>query len=765
MKYNIFIKKAFLAVALLLMPSIMVADKIEIQDTTVIVVGKGQTNKKGVFTATNSTSFDSILVDEIVLTYTGKKTADLSIVDSASNKMLFSYEVTNSMSKTEMKNSIFSLLAGHTYIIKHGNIKSWNMTISNPSALNELNETTDTSNVDSNGKEKDNDDEEDDDDDEKEAETSFWWLLCVLVLITAGIGFFYWFKRNRKKEQKHEQKHQEGEATPKDDETIPAPSLITSESEESKINEINNYNTIIAQLKEEAEKGRKRLRTLKGIAALLGLKEDQLNQIEYKIGELKIKANQNKQIGVETPIVETTKNKPEPSGYEDIYTAQEEVAKELLRKFEQRNVFAKAIENAKKRCYVKEPKESEILQYLIDEIAKTLRSLYSQIESVSDKNHEPINDTADVLESESHPEWLNKRLKELFDFTCDERKSVRQNLEQLISERTETTSNRNAKEEATPSIEIEKLVEEKLTKAKVDWEADAKQDKENALAVKETEIEGLKRQLETKNGIITNLEGQIVDKNDAISRKEQIIIDKESVINEKAQIISDRDSELQKLKDKHKQELQTEVETLVGKLRQYTNAIEWRPMLDPCNNDDATLNQCTDIESRLNEKLREMKERLTGFTTVENALPEETYIAIQKALTSEITIDESVVNSLCRLFAYSNLAFMTDIKREYGVRLRRKNIHEVYETLENLYIQFGIKFQIPPLFVMESKDGDYENVTGQAYSELGNLCPNVSNHCDNIDSNMRLKDVIVDIDKIGFIKDGIVLSKARILTF
>lgn len=765
MKYNIFIKKVFLAVALLFIPSIMVADKIEIQDTTVIIVGKGQTNKKGVFTVTNSTSLDTISVDEIILSYSGKKTTDLSIVDSASNKTIFFHEVTNSMSKTEMKNSIFSLLPGHTYIIKHGNIKTWNMTIPNPSVLNELNETADTSKVNSKGKEKDNDDEEDDD--EKEDETSFWWLLCVLVLITAGIGFFYWFKRNRKKEQKHEQKLQEGEATSKDGEAIPAPSLITNESEESKINEINNSsnNTIIAQLKEEAEKGRKRLRTLKGIAALLGLKEDQLNQIEFKIGELKRKANQNQQIGIETRIVETPKIEPEPSGYEDIYTAQEEVAKELLRKFEQRNVFAKAIENAKKKCYVKEPKESEILQYLIDEIAKTLRSLYNQIESASDKNLEPVNDTADVVESESHPEWLNKRLKELFDFTCDERKSVRQNLEQLISERAETASDRKAKEESAPSIEIEKLVEEKLTKAKVDWEADAKQDKENALAVKETEIEGLKRQIETKNGIITNLEGQIVDKNDAISEKEQIIIDKDSVISEKTQIISDRDSELQELKDRHKQELQTEVETLIGKLHQYTNAIEWRPMLDPCNNDDATLNQCTDIESRLNEKLREMKERLTGFTTAENTVPEEARIAIQKALTSEITIDESVVNSLCRLFAYSNLAFMTDMKREYGVRLRRKNIHEVYEALENLYIQFGIKFQIPPLFVMESKDGDYENVTGQAYSELGNLCPNVSNHCDNIDSDMKLKDIIVDIDKIGFIKDGIVQSKARILTF
>ena len=759
MKY-IIIKRTFLAVALLFIPSIMVADKIELQDSTIIVVGKGQTNKKGVFTATNSTSLDSILVDEIVLTYTGKQKNNLSIVDSASNDTLFFHEVTSSMSKQEMKNSLFSLWAGHTYIIMHGNVKTWNMTIPNPSVTNKLNETADTSKANSNGKEKDNVDKEEDED--KEDETSFWWLLCVLVLITAGIGFFYWFTRNRKKEQKHEQKLQEVEVKSKNGEMING-----YWNRISNINETNNLSnsTEITQLKEEAEKGKKRLKRLKDIASLLDLKEDQLTLIEVKIKELKGIVNTINQKN-KAPQAENTSNVQKLPVYEDIYAVRNEVAKDLLRKFEQRSIFENSLQNAKtKYKYWREPKDYEVLLNLIDEIARALRSFDNQAKERSDKNREPIIDSSEIEKSESHTEWLYSRLKDLFNFSCDEKASIRQNLEQLISERTEALVDRKALEEVTPSIEIEKVVEEKLTKAKVDWEADAKQDKENALAVKETEIEGLKHQIETKNGIITNLEGQIVDKNDAISEKEQIIINKDSIISKKTQIISDRDSELQELKDRHKQELKTEVETLVGKLHQYTNAIEWRPMLDPCNNDDATLNQCTDIETRLSEKLLEMKERLTDFTTVENAVPEETRIAIQRALTSEITIDESVVNSLCRLFAYSNLAFMTDMKREYGVRLRRKNIHEVYETLENLYIQFGIKFQIPPLFVMESKDGDYENVTGQAYSELGNLCPNVSNHCDNIDSNMRLKDIIVDIDKIGFIKDGIVQSKARILTF
>ena len=763
MKCNIFIKKSFLAVVLLFIPSIMVADKIEIQDSTVIIVGKGQTNKNGVFTPNGSASLDSILVDEIVLTYTGKEKHVLSIVDSTSNQQLFSREVKNGMSKSEMENLIFALTIGHTYIIQHGNEKKWSMTIPNPDAGKGEDASNVTSTI-----EKDNDKEDEEDegdkDDKEDNEKSYSWLICVIVAICAGTGFLYWHKRNHQKKQKHAQNQQKNESPSIDVENVPVVSGISEECEELEINESNNTNEI-AQLLEKVEKGKKHQKQLKRIATLLGLREDQLNLIEQNIKHLKdiennVRQNKDQTLSSKNPQIES-----QAPIYEDIYSARDEIAKELLKKFEQRSIFDESIQNAKKRCYVKEPKESEILQFLIDEIAKTLRSLYNQIESASDKNLEPVNDTADVVESESHPEWLNKRLKELFDFCYDESKSVRQNLEQLIIEKTETISDRKRIEETTPNIEIEKVVEEKLTKAKVDWEADAKQDKENALAVKDIEIEGLKRQLKEKDGTVKDLEGQIVDKDEIISKKELIIKDKESVISEKSQIISYRDAELKTLQDRRKQELQTEVETQVNKLQQYTNAIEWRPMLDPCSNDDATLNQCTDIENRLNAKLIEMKERLTEFTTAENALPNLVRTTIQDALVAEITTEESVVNSICRLFAYSNLSFMTDMKREYGVRLRRKNVHEVYKALENLYIQFGINFQIPPLFVMESKDGDYENVTGQAYSELGNLCPNVNNHCDNIDSEMKLKDIIVDIDKIGYAIDGSVQRNARILTF
>lgn len=756
MRHNIVVEKFFGVVAMLLIPSIMMADKIELQDSIVIVVGKGQTNKNGFFIPSSDTiRIDSIFIDEIVLSYTGRQKQVLSVVDSVLNQPLFSHDVTNSMSEKEMlKDTLsFSLLAGHKYTIKHGDKKSWGIIISDVAA--ETIEVPDSTNNDSIGTMPNVEGVA------TRTNLSWWFWLCVGIIV--GAGSLYFFIRNRhRKNTVHEQKKLKSDTTTEKDILSPKAKGDEEGSEKTSSKVVVNKSDQFQFVDKEE---RNRLKKLKRIATMLGLKESQLNLIEFKINELQKESNQKKQISHVTPIDNNREKKPEVKGYKDIYAVHDEVAKELLRKFEQRSVFAETINKAKERCYVKEPKESEVLKYLIDEIAKTLRTLSSQIESASEKNHEPVTDTVDVVKYESHPEWLNKRLKELFDFTYDKKESVKKNLEQLILERTEKKSGNGTTENSTTNIETQTAIKEELKKAKEKWEAESKKEKADALAKKEEEIDGLKQELETKDGIISGLNGQIVNKERTICEKEQIILGKNSTINEMTQKITDRDSELQRLKDKHKQELQTKVEALVNKLNLYTEAIEWRTILDPCGNDDASMNQCTDIENRLNKKLRQMKERLCGFAIVENATPEQTRMAIQKALTMEIAIDESVVNSLCRLYAYSNLAFMTDMKREYGVRLRRKNIHEVYEAMETLYIQFGIKFLIPPLFVMESKDGDYENVTGQVYSELGNLCPNVNNHCDNIDSNMRLKDVIVDIDKVGYAIDGSVQRKARILTF
>ncbi|MCQ2771329.1 MAG: hypothetical protein MJ236_05980 [Clostridia bacterium] len=683
------ILKVVVAIAMMFMSSAVMADKLEIQDSTIIVVGKGQTNKKGVFTATEAISFDSISVDEIVLTYTNRKSNTLSITDLLTKKSVFSHDVKNSMTKGEMQNLCFSLLSGHTYIIQHGS-KKWNIEIESPHCANNNLVPTDSAKVDSIGvKQQEGNDNEN---------AGLSWLLWLLGGIeNAGLSWLLWLLGGICVGaiggicvcvcviHKHQSDNKNEQATSKEGNDNIDEKVATD------TNNVCEYKPNVDANPKQANKSEKpqqdvkdqgHKKTLQEIARLLELKDCQLQYqfFESKINEIRIKSK-------------------------------EEVAKELLKKFQESSGFEQLIEQARKKCNVNNPKENEILHNLVDEIAQKPRSLNNQINETVVKHDEPNIETGKNEVTESHIKWLSNHLRESFDFNYNENESVTFNIEQLINNNItkEVTSNSKVKE-STANIEI--AVNEALKNAKLEWEHNSRK-----------EIDGLNSQ------------------------------------------INEKDETIQILNDQYKQEQESAVDALVEKLRRYTDMIEWLPMLDPCDNDEVTSNQCADIENRLDVKLKEMKERLSGFTSAKGVTPEQTFGAIQDALIFEITVDESIVNSLCRLYAYSQLPFMTDMKREYGVRIRRKNVNEIYQALENLYIQYGVKFQLPSLFVMESKDGDYENVTGQAYSELSNLCPNVNNHCDNIDTSMKLKDVIVDIDRIGYYVNGVIQSKARVLTF
>lgn len=732
------ILKVVVAIAMMFMSSAVMADKLEIQDSTIIVVGKGQTNKKGVFTATEAISFDSISVDEIVLTYTNRKSNTLSITDSLTKKSVFSHNVTNSMTKGEMQNLCFSLLSGHTYIIQHGS-KKWNITIDSPHYANNNIAPTDSAKVDSIGvKQPEGNNNEN---------TGLSWLLWLIGGICVGAiggicGYVFYI-------HKHQSDNKNEQVTSKDgndniDENV---ATDTNNVCEDKSNvDTNPKQANKSDKPQQDAKDQVHKKTLQKIARLLGLEDYQLQYqfFESKINEIQTKSKEEERSVIPSVNVRTEVSQPQQE--EDIYTARDVIAKELLKKFQQRSVFNQVIEQARKKCFVNNPKENEILNNLVDEIAKTLRSLNSRLEEAVVKHDETNIETEGA---DSYTKWLNNRLTELFDFKYNESESVRFNIERLIKNKIEEFTDNSKIEESTVNIDI--AVKEALEKAKLEWELNSRNEKEIEIKAKDYQIEDLKTQLGTKVGEIDGLKTQLVNTKNKIDG-----------LNSQ---IKGKDETIQILNDKYKQEQESAVDALVEKLRRFTDMIEWLPMLDPCDNDEVTSNQCADIENRLDVKLKEMKERLSGFTSAKGVTPEQTFRAIQEALIFEITVDESIVNSLCRLYAYSQLPFMTDMKREYGVRIRRKNVNEIYQALENLYIQYGVKFQLPSLFVMESKDGDYENVTGQAYSELSNLCPNVNNHCDNIDTSMKLKDVIVDIDRIGYYVNGVIQSKARVLTF
>lgn len=188
-----------------------------------------------------------------------------------------------------------------------------------------------------------------------------------------------------------------------------------------------------------------------------------------------------------------------------------------------------------------------------------------------------------------------------------------------------------------------------------------------------------------------------------------------------------------------------------------------KTILHPCSDNDES--QCVDIEDRLFGELQNTVSRLKTFRVADDSIPADTRKAIQEILIHEISVENSPINTICRYYAYSRLPFMTDTSREYGITFSRKNMSELYNAVETLYVQFGINLSIPDLFVAGFEEGHFENLTGQTYGDLDNLCQNSRNHFDHIDSKVKPSNVIVDVINVGYTVDGNVRRISSVLTY
>lgn len=235
-------------------------------------------------------------------------------------------------------------------------------------------------------------------------------------------------------------------------------------------------------------------------------------------------------------------------------------------------------------------------------------------------------------------------------------------------------------------------------------------------------IDGLNTTIEENNTRISNLESE---KKTLMSPSAQLI----SVLHEKAATVRDA----------------------------------MKTILNPCS--DADEAQCIDIEDRLFNSLKQFLEQVRSFDVDENTTPVETRKQVQQLLVDGITQENSSINTICRYFAYSRLPFMTDTSREYGITFKRRNMVELFNAIAGMYTMLGISFEIPSLFVMGIDEGDFENMTGQAYGDLDNLCQNSRNHFDNIDSKVKPTNVIVDIVNVGYSIDGQNIRKPSVLTY
>lgn len=357
----------------------------------------------------------------------------------------------------------------------------------------------------------------------------------------------------------------------------------------------------------------------------------------------------------------------------------------------------------------------ELEKLLQDFDVNTLQNLPEAIRKK--KNNELLKSVADKVSTlfpgqnmDSVQKLVNALFREVKD-AKDSSDKIADNLEVRISSRDKTYTSSEGKRDVLELMRLyDKLVD--------------------------TEDDKLREQITSKDKKIEQLNDEIANKKETIS----------SLENDNKDLMSESDKLIENLHVRAEKILES-----------------WRTILNPCSDDEEA--QCVDIEGRLFSDLNSSVTKLKSFYVEKDTIPADTRKAIQDLLVGEISADNSPVNTVCRYYAYSQLPFMTDTAREYGITFNRKNMAELFTAIENLYVQFGINLNIPSLFVMGIEEGEFENVTGKMYGDLDNLCQNSRNHFDNIDSATKPTNVIVDVVNVGYTVDGKVGRITSVLTY
>lgn len=262
---------------------------------------------------------------------------------------------------------------------------------------------------------------------------------------------------------------------------------------------------------------------------------------------------------------------------------------------------------------------------------------------------------------------------------------------------------------------------------------------------------------------------QLVDKFNALVKKNEDkltgeIREQQASIGSLNETIEEKDHKISGIEAKNNA-LMSESKIIVENVHILADNVlqSCKTILNPCSEADES--QCMDIEDRLYASLNASMKRLKSIQISNEEFPADMRKRIQDTLIEELSAPDSPIQLVCRYYAYSRLPFMTDTSREYGVIFNRKNMSELYMAVDNLYVYFGIRFDLPHLFVMGLEEGEFENLTGESYSDLDNLCSNSRNHFDNIDSNTKPSNVIVDMVSVGYSVDGKSVKKTAVLTY
>ncbi len=408
---------------------------------------------------------------------------------------------------------------------------------------------------------------------------------------------------------------------------------------------------------------------------------------------------------------------------------------------------------------LKEAAEAKILNTLNDEIsgldAETLEAAITRIKVYSrakKERDEIVNEYGAEGISKLPYKIIEKNFKDTVERSKDKLASIG-NVNSLTDLINKFDKKVNDKDEEV------KAAKEAQQKAET-----AKQNIVNQLDVEIAKCDNTHR-ADAKNAASDLLNKYVDLRNAEKSNLESKISKKESEIEGLNSTISQKNTEIVGLKDTIndlKSESDNMIATLKSDAERLLEAAD-EEILIACSSDaDDTCNYCI---QNLKDNLKEFADRLTSAKIDTSESPSETRAQIQSLLKEMIDADGSVVSTIGRYYTYGRLPFMTDERREYGIRFDRRNLNNLYDKLELLLSRFGIRLSLPALFATGFSEGDFEDVTGKEYSELDNLCPNSRNHYSNIDAEAKPDNVVIDIIKVGYTIDNKGLCKTTVLTF
>lgn len=252
---------------------------------------------------------------------------------------------------------------------------------------------------------------------------------------------------------------------------------------------------------------------------------------------------------------------------------------------------------------------------------------------------------------------------------------------------------------------------------------------------KNNEISDLKDQLDLLRKGIENRENAIKQEKDSQASKESELKQKITLMEKQSSKMSDRIKQLEASNIDIKGELVSLLDLLIEDLSQGGYIFNSNGELV---DDTFLINKAKELQKKIN--------------AVDKPSTKELREEFKRILRNELDDKKGFFSKLACYVAYARLPFMIE-PHDKGMFLRPMRVFSIYNKAASILMSYGFCQIIPQLFVETLQDGDYIDVTGQAYSSLADMCPQLDQHKEKVDREQK-EGVIKDIAKVGYYEEG-----------